>query len=63
VPVDVSRVSWSAVLRLAMVISIIAALSAVALSAIGEVSQTAIVVTVMVVGFVASWVQTSRSTG
>lgn len=60
---DVSRISWSEVLRLAVVISTIAAVIAVILTSVGDVSQTAIVVTVMVVGFVASWVQTSRSTG
>jgi uncharacterized membrane protein len=60
---DVSRINWYEVLRLAVIVSIIAAMIAVAATAIGDVSQTAIVITVMVIGFVASWVQTSRSTG
>jgi uncharacterized membrane protein len=59
---NVSRIHWNEVLRLAVIVSIIAAMIAVAATAIGDVSQTAIVITVMVIGFVASWVQTSRST-
>jgi hypothetical protein len=59
---DVSRVNWSDVLRLAVIVSIVAAMVAVAATAVGGVSHAAIVISVMVVGFVASWVQTSRST-
>jgi hypothetical protein len=59
---DVSRVNWSDVLRLAVIVSVVAAMVAVAATAVGDVSHTAIVISVMVIGFVASWVQTSRST-
>lgn len=60
---DVPRITWSAVLRLAVIVSTLAAVLTVAASSFGEVNQPALVIAVMVVGFVASWVQTSRSTG
>jgi hypothetical protein len=49
-----------AAIRLAVVLSVVAAAIALGLHAVGGVSQTALVLTVMAVGFVASWVQTGR---
>ena len=57
---ELRKATWSAALRLAFVVSGIAAIVAVALSAAGDVPQGAFVAAVMVVGFVASWVQTGR---
>jgi len=58
--VELRRRTWIAALKLALVISAIAAVIAVAVSAAGEVPQAAIVLPVIVVAFVASWVQTGR---
>jgi hypothetical protein len=49
---------WSAHLRLALVASVFAALSAVALA--GHVSETAIVISVIVLATMASWYQMER---
>ncbi len=57
---ELRRRTWVAALKLALVLSIVAALAAVGLSAIGEVSETLIVLTVIVVAFAASWFQTAR---
>ncbi len=57
---DISRRTWIAAIKLAVVISTIAALVAVAVSTIGHVSDGAIVAVVAVVAFAASWVQTGR---
>lgn len=58
--VDVEPTRRTSSVRLAIVISTIAALVAVVVSAAGDVPQAAIVLPVIVVAFVASWVQTSR---
>ncbi len=58
---DIRRSPWSAVVRLAIVVSAIAVGVALALSAFGDVSQTALVIAVIVVGFIVSWVQSGRS--
>ncbi|MGH9135143.1 MAG: hypothetical protein ACRDZZ_14490 [Ilumatobacteraceae bacterium] len=57
---ELRKATWTAALRLAFVVSAVAAAIAVALSAAGDVPQTALVAAVMLVGFVASWVQTGR---
>jgi hypothetical protein len=58
--VELSRRTWNAVVKLAVVISISAALVAIALYAAGDVPQAAIVLPVIVVAFTASWIQTGR---
>jgi len=57
--VELSRHTWMAVVKLAVVVSIVAVVAAVAASTIGNVPQAAIVLTVIVVAFSASWIQTS----
>jgi ABC-type Mn2+/Zn2+ transport system permease subunit len=57
---ELRKATWSAALRLAFVVSGIAAIVAVTLSTIGDVPRGAFVVAVMVIGFLASWVQTGR---
>ena len=57
---ELRRATWSAALRLAFVVSGMAAIVAVTLSALGDVPGGAFVAAVMVIGFVASWVQTGR---
>ena len=54
------RQTWIAAIRLAFVISAVAALASVALSMIGHISDSIIVIAVVVVAFAASWVQTGR---
>jgi hypothetical protein len=58
--VELRRHTWVVALRLAVVMSIVGALIAVGASMLGEVSQAAVVIPVIVVGFAASWVQTGR---
>jgi hypothetical protein len=58
--VELRRRTWAAALRLAVVVSVIGALIAVGASTLGDVSQAAIVIPVIVIGFAASWVQTGR---
>ena len=57
---ELRKARWGAALRLAFVISAIAAVAAITLSEAGEVSRGALIAAVMLVGFVASWVQTGR---
>jgi hypothetical protein len=57
---ELRKATWSAALRLAFVVSALAAIVAIALSAAGDVPQATLVGAVMVIGFVASWVQTGR---
>ncbi len=57
---DISRRTWIAAIKLAAVISMIAALAAVAVSTVGHISDGIIVAAVAVVAFAASWVQTGR---
>ncbi len=59
--VELSRHTWNAAIKLAMIVSIVAGLAAVLISAAGDVPQAAIVLPVIVVGFTASWIQTSRA--
>jgi len=58
--VELRRRTWVAALKLAMVVSILAALIAIGVSMLGDVTQAAIVIPVIVIGFAASWVQTGR---
>lgn len=57
---ELSRRTWNAALKLALIVSIIAALVAVAVYAAGDVPQAAIVLPVIIVAFTASWIQTGR---
>ncbi len=57
---ELSRHTWIAAVKLAVVISIMAGLVAMAVSAAGDVPQVAIVLPVIVVAFSASWIQTNR---
>lgn len=52
---------WAVAVRIGLIVSAAAAAVAVALTAFGDVSQTAIVIVVIVVGFVASWIHTGRA--
>ncbi len=60
VDMELRRRTWIAALKLALVVSTFAAVVAVAASSLGDVPAVAIVVPVVVVAFVASWVQTGR---
>ena len=60
VDMEVSQRPWIAAVKLALVVSIIAALIAVGVSSFGNVPNVAIVLPVIVVAFAASWVQTGR---
>lgn len=57
---ELTRRTWTAALKLALLLSSVAALAAVAVSTLGDVSNAAIVLTVIVVAFTASWIQTGR---
>ena len=57
---EVRRATLEAAVRLATVFSLMAAVVALALSAVGDVSTTGLVVAVSVVGFATRWVQTAR---
>ncbi len=57
---ELTRHTWIAAVKLAVVISVVAGFAAALASAAGHVPQTAIVLTVIVVAFSASWIQTGR---
>jgi hypothetical protein len=57
---ELSRRTWSAAFKLAVVLSALAALVAVGVSLLGDVPEAAVVIPVIVVAFGASWVQTGR---
>jgi hypothetical protein len=57
---EISRRTWTAAVKLAAVLSVLAAGLAFAVSRIGEVPQAAVVVPVIIVAFVSSWIQTER---
>ncbi len=57
---ELSRPNWNAAIKLAVVISIVAGFAAVVASTAGDVPHSAIVLSVIVVGFTASWIQTNR---
>lgn len=58
---ELDRRIWNAALKLALAISVLAALAAVTAYAAADVPQVAIVIPVIIVAFVASWVQTGRA--
>jgi hypothetical protein len=57
---DVRRATYWAAIRLAIVLSTVASVIALGLDAVGDVSPTALVLTVIVVGFTMSWRRTGR---
>jgi len=57
---EISRRTWTAAVKLAVVLSVLASGLAFGVSRVGEVPQAAIVVPVIIVAFAASWVQTER---
>ena len=57
---EIRRATFSAAVRLAIVLSTVAAVLALGIDAVGNVSTTAMVSTVAVIGFVTSWVLTGR---
>jgi hypothetical protein len=57
---EVSRRTWNAAIKLAVVLSALAALVAFGVSRSGDVPQAAVVVPVIVIAFAASWIQTER---
>lgn len=57
---EISRRTWTAALKLAVVLSVVAALVAIAASTFADLPQAAIVLPVIVVAFIASWIQTGR---
>jgi hypothetical protein len=57
---EVTRRTWNAAVKLAVVLSVLAAAVAFGVSRLGEVPQAAVVLPVIVIAFVASWVQTER---
>ncbi len=57
---EVSRRTWNAAIKLAAVISVLAALVAFGVSRVGNVPQAAVVLPVILVAFVASSIQTER---
>lgn len=58
--VELRRDAWIAIIKLAGVVSTAAAVFAIGMSLAGEVSQAAIVIPVIVVGFASSWTLTGR---
>lgn len=54
------REAIRAAIRLAVVLSAVAAVAAPVLDAVGDLSPTAFVLAVVVVGFATSWVRTGR---
>lgn len=58
--VDLTRRTWMAAVRLAMIVSVVAATLAVVASTVSDLPEAAIVLPVIVVAFSASWVQTAR---
>jgi hypothetical protein len=59
---EVRRATYGAAVKLALVLSTVAAVIALTLDAIGDVSTSGLVISVAMVGFVTSWVQTGRVT-
>ena len=57
---ELRRQTWFAALQLAAFISVIAVAVVLAVSALGEVPEAALVLPVIVVAFAASWIRTAR---
>lgn len=60
IDVELSRRTWNAAVKLAVIISFAGALLAIVASAAGDVPEAAIVLPVIVIAFAASWIQTGR---
>ncbi len=58
--VELRLEAWLAIIKLAFVVSVGAAVFAIGMSLAGDVSQAAIVIPVIVVGFASSWSLTGR---
>jgi len=58
--VELRRDAWFAIIKLAVVVSTAAAMFAIGMSLASDVSQAAIVIPVIVVGFASSWTLTGR---
>jgi hypothetical protein len=56
----VDRDVWTASVRLALIVSTVAAFAVMVLGAAGEVTEPAVVLVVILVGFAASWAQCGR---
>ena len=57
---EIRRRTWIAALKLAVVVSLLSAIVAIAVSALGDVPAVVIVLPVIAVAFTLSWVQTGR---
>ena len=57
---EISRRTWTAAVKLAVVLSVLAAGVTFVVSRVGDVPQAAVVVPVIIVAFAASWIQTER---
>ena len=57
---NISRRTWIAAIKLAVVMSTIAAIAAIGLSTLGQIPDEAIIAIVAIVAFAVSWVQTGR---
>lgn len=55
---EISRRTWNAAIKLAVVLSALAAVVAFGVSRSGDVPQAAVVLPVIVIAFAASWIQT-----
>lgn len=59
---EIGRNTWRAAIRLAITWSVLATAAAIVLHTLGDVSETVIVLSVIVVGFGLSWVRTGHET-
>lgn len=57
---ETTRRTWTAAVKLAVVLSVLAAAVAFGVSRLGEVPQAAVVLPVIIIAFAASWIQTER---
>lgn len=57
---EISRRTWAAALKLGGVVSVLGVIAAVVATRVADISQAAIVLPIIVVAFVASWIQTGR---
>jgi hypothetical protein len=57
---EISHRTWTAAVRLGVVVSVLAASLACVVALLGDVPQAAIVLPVIIVAFTASWIQTER---
>lgn len=57
---EIRRRTWTAAVKLAAVLSVLAAAIAYGVARAGDVPEAAVIIPVIVVGFTASWLQTGR---